>query len=474
MSKKGGKSKKGKKKKMKEEEELPEEVKAMDGATLRSLIANFKEKLTETKSQRNFIQNDRDMVENFYQNTRNEIEDLRMKIRNKETDAEKMEEDHRAEIKMFQNKVKHLEYEQKLKNVEITEKSNIEMIEENEYHRLRLEAMKEDKGKVKQDLVDNENQNQVKVTDQEQKHKKNLAKTKEVYDGKITDLIKKYEHKLTKLKEELELKLKVEIHEIEERKNQHINELMKNHEAAFAELKAYYNDITRENLGLIKAQQEEIDNINDQRALNKKIIAKMKNDNAGLKEPLRISEGKRNELLNLLKQHPKHKMSLFNLKTKLTTLKDKISKLKKDRDDLDERYAKVELEKRQLEEKFDIITLEIKTHAESANVILGDRLRELQAKLETKEVHLTQMIEKSAIDKNVISQILIKIQNSIESRNTIIKNLKYSIHHATKAYNDAIRVYEAKLQEFGIPQEEVGFQTLETVTSMMPAGLVSS
>jgi len=49
------------------------------------------------------------------------------------------------------------------------------------------------------------------------------------------------------------LKLKVEIHEIEERKNQHINDLMRNHEAAFAELKAYYNDITRENLGLIKA-----------------------------------------------------------------------------------------------------------------------------------------------------------------------------------------------------------------------------
>lgn len=35
----------------------------------------------------------------------------------------------------------------------------------------------------------------------------------------------------------------------------------------------------------------------------------------------------------------------------------------------------------------------------------------------------------------------------------MIKNLKYSIHHATKAYNDAIRVYEAKLVQFGIPSE---------------------
>lgn len=43
-----------------------------------------------------------------------------------------------------------------------------------------------------------------------------------------------------------------EIHEIEERKNTHINELMKKHERAFAEIKNYYNDITHNNLDLIK------------------------------------------------------------------------------------------------------------------------------------------------------------------------------------------------------------------------------
>lgn len=56
----------------------------------------------------------------------------------------------------------------------------------------------------------------------------------------------------------------------------------------------------------------------------------------------------------------------------------------------------------------------------------------------------------------------------------MIKNLKYSIHHATKAYNDAIRVYEAKLVQFGIPSEQLGFQPLQTITSAMPAGLVAS
>lgn len=71
-------------------------------------------------------------------------------------------------------------------------------------------------------------------------------------------LIQSYEHKCDRLKEELELRLKVEIHEIEERKNQHINDLMRNHEEAFREMKEYYNDITRENLELIKMHKEKL------------------------------------------------------------------------------------------------------------------------------------------------------------------------------------------------------------------------
>ena len=57
---------------------------------------------------------------------------------------------------------------------------------------------------------------------------------------------------------------------------------------------------------------------------------------------------------------------------------------------------------------------------------------------------------------------------------SILRNLKYSLAHATKAYNDAIRVYEAKLVEFGIPADELGLEPLPTNTSKMPAGLVAA
>ena len=54
----------------------------------------------------------------------------------------------------------------------------------------------------------------------------------------MKELQLKYELKMKLLREEMEQqRRKVEILEIEERKNNHINELMKKHEKAFGEIK---------------------------------------------------------------------------------------------------------------------------------------------------------------------------------------------------------------------------------------------
>lgn len=84
-------------------------------------------------------------------------------------------------------------------------------------------------------------------------------------------------------------------------------------------------------------------------------------------------------------------------------------------------------------------------------------------------------MEEANVDPQTIEAVSERIKAGLESKNALIRNLQYNIHHATKAYNDAVRVYEAKLVEFGIPAEELGFQPLlDTPTSTMPAGLVSS
>lgn len=85
---------------------------------------------------------------------------------------------------------------------------------------------------------------------------KELTKLRQEFEQTAKDLQQKYEKKMRNLREDFDLSRKLEVHEIKERKDAHINELMRKHETAFAEIKDYYNDITHNNLDLIKQLKE--------------------------------------------------------------------------------------------------------------------------------------------------------------------------------------------------------------------------
>lgn len=167
-------------------------------------------------------------------------------------------------------------------------------------------------------------------------------------------------------------------------------------------------------------------------------------------------------------------MNLKNLQAKLITLTENTHKLSREKDELNHKFEKSSGEKDRLRSKFEIITSEVSRHTDLQNTILHQRLCQLENQLAHKEHKLNAILNEANVDNNNYANTRNQIQESLEHKNNLVKNLKYSIHHATKAYNDAIRVYEAKLVEFGIPPDELGFQPLETKTSTMPAGLVSS
>ena len=175
------------------------------------MINQFRDRLTDLKSKRNYAQDERDLIEQFYTNTRGEIEESKIKIANKETEAEQLEENHRVEVKVYLQKVKHLEYDQKLTNKKIRLEGDAAMTAEETYNKNRLLSMQENKTKKKKELVDNEREQQAEVRQQQLQQEKTLNKLKAFYDSKIETMINNYEEQLKKLKEDLELKIKVNL-----------------------------------------------------------------------------------------------------------------------------------------------------------------------------------------------------------------------------------------------------------------------
>lgn len=167
-------------------------------------------------------------------------------------------------------------------------------------------------------------------------------------------------------------------------------------------------------------------------------------------------------------------MGLRNVKGVLKDLSNRTTKLKGDRDELDKQFIKVSKEKKDMYEKFEIAIAQLRNRSNYKNEQLEEKLGVFQGEFEKKELTLRELVQRSGLDNVTVDEICKKMEEAIEAKNSILRNLKYSLAHATKAYNDAIRVYEAKLVEFGIPAEELGLEPLKTDTSTMPAGLVAA
>jgi len=66
-----------------------------------------------------------------------------------------------------------------------------------------------------------------------------------------------------------------------------------------------------------------------------------------------------------------------------------------------------------------------------------------------------------------------RVDALLDERNELIRDLQFAIARASKAYNDATRVYQAKLDELGIDITDLGLNPLQTATTSAPAGLVA-
>ena len=269
-----GKKKKGKKKK--EEPEPEDEFFTMRGEQLEITIQNLREKLSNSKMQRNTLQIEKDMIHDFYQNTREEIKELESEIKNFDTKMQDEESRHNTLVVSHLQKVQHHEYEHG-EAIEQTKADGAEIMTEEDKHHSEQESQNRNGKQSKKEDYERTDQANISEIEQETKqHQQNLDSLEQTLEQNKKTLISLYEQKQVDLQKELELRMKVELHEIEERKNQHINDLMINHETAFREMKQYYNDITKENLDIIKQLQEKYQDVKLQIQNSELVVADLK------------------------------------------------------------------------------------------------------------------------------------------------------------------------------------------------------
>jgi chromosome segregation ATPase len=337
-------------------------------------------------------------------------------------------------------------------------------------HQEKKQQTQEEKLSLKSKLNTDESSYEEEIRALKEIERKEMTKLREEYEQAHAALLRQSEQRLSELKDDLELRRKMEIHEIEERKNRHINDLMDNHERAFAEMKNYYNSITRDNLTLIKSLKDELQELHSKHTENQTIMGDLSQRNERLNDPLRSAQQHVHELRVKLKNYTKDRESLRQARARLAVLEEEYVNEQTQHRTLVDQYSGLERERTRLYENFEHTVMSVHQRSNRKNMVLEKVLEEYKDVFETKKAQFGAVLRASNLDPVVLTDVTKKLDDVLSSKTEMINDLKYERAKISKSHNDLVRVYESKLTSFGIPRDELRLRDMITGPSARGTG----
>ena len=223
--------------------------------------AKLIEELEREREERNYFQLERDNIQTFWDVTRQQLQEARSHNRVLKKEAQDFTKKFEHEALQSRKKFAHLVHSYQTEAAS----NNVEHLValkkfQNHFIQKKMEIIQHHNSAMKVQLEANLSsiwQNQVNKLE----HRKSLEEAKQEFRQDTLELQNRYDGKIAAYRKDFSLKHNVEIAEVEERKNEHVDQLLKEHELAYQELKSFYNNILLNNLAVIEGLKKKFSQV---------------------------------------------------------------------------------------------------------------------------------------------------------------------------------------------------------------------
>lgn len=445
----------GGKKKAGAEKPPLDDLEGMDSESLAEELRKQSARLADVRRSRNYAQLEKDQVAQLHAIVADEVSKTQSHLRNLDSQMERMQDTHRNDIRIYLQKVVHLDYEHDNNVAAVEGQAHADREAAVKQHENNKKELHDLKLQLKHTLSKTEVAREEEIKRLKEVERKEMQKLREQFERNYQDLLANYESRLQNLREDLDLRKKLELHEISERKNRHINDLLIQHHKNFEEMRAYYNSITQDNLDLIKELNAEIEDLKVAHQANERAMETIEKKNASLSEPLMQAENRVKALRHKLANYDKDQMSLRHAKARLLLLEETYKNLSESALKRREEFARVEAERDRLYRTFEETVLAVQRVGASKNESLESLLEEYSELFDIKKAQFTSVLRASNLDPAVLASVTQKLDDVLQGINERQEALQYELARATKAGRDIKQVYVAKLRQMGVPEEQL-------------------
>eukprot|EP01013_Petalomonas_cantuscygni_P018500 TRINITY_DN35949_c0_g1_i1.p1 TRINITY_DN35949_c0_g1~~TRINITY_DN35949_c0_g1_i1.p1 ORF type:complete len:458 (-),score=105.80 TRINITY_DN35949_c0_g1_i1:195-1568(-) len=424
---------------------------AKDADEEKTRLLAVTQELAKAKQLRNYYQLERDKVARFWEVAKQELERQRDVLANVHTDVQEAEEHHSADMRVYAQKIQYIAYEHSLHVAAERQRAQAAVSESVLTHRVRVADTGARRLATAQTIEDRRAEHADAVEALRHEHERLLRHRAQEGEKLLRETSDKYGKKLAVIAEELELRRKAEIHDVEERSNEHIALLVRRHEEAFLEMKQYHNRVTASNLELIVMLKSELATMRRNERYNGHLMADIQAENARLRDPLVRARKGVAELRSQLQTLGKDRQSLRLAQSRLVLLEVQHDALAKRHAALTESFESLLKKRAELLESFTPALRQVAARAQHRNRVLQKRLAAIQTAADATDAQVAEVLRVTGLPPEVLAQVSGRVSEVLAAKDRMAKDLHFELAKTAQTHCEVVKAYEAKCVGAGLP-----------------------
>ena len=406
----------------------------------------------------NEFQQQREKLNYFWIVEKKALDDKRAELRNKERELQDLEEKHQVEIKIYKQRLKHLlqEHQSEISQKKTATEMAIKMAQDDD--RTSESGIKEERRILNIALKEMELTHEEFMRGLKREQDQKITFLRHEFERKANEVQRMYEARIKKSRDVLDKRRKDEIKTIEESKHTMIDALMTEHQRAFADIKNYYNDITHNNLDLIKSLKEEVKELEaeerkDETRLNEKMA-----ENKRLSAPLKRMQEDVIRLRTELDEYKGEKGEMRKVKGALLGIEAEHTSLNWEHEVLHQRFLTLKSETDELRDQFSGTVFDIKQKSAFKTLLLEKKISAVHIVQETREAQLNEALTRANLEPSVLGRPQGGMENVLNGKNEDIKKLQQEVVRVSALHEQLLVSIDEKLSEYGLSMDELGYK----------------
>jgi hypothetical protein len=427
---------------------------------LRKEARMLRDSLKEEEQLLAFYQQEREKINYNWIIAKKELEDKRSEQINKDREIQDLKENHIMTLNVYKQKIKHLLFQNQDQQAELKKDVEVTLKQLEDEHLIKNRELKTDNRALKVIKKEQELSHIDYTFALEQDLDRQSTLLRQDYERMANDIKRRYDEKMRKLRAEMEDARANLINKLEAKKDTKIQQIVREHNKKYTDIKNYYSDITASNLELIKQLKNEINQHQGNEENDKKLLQQIEREQHQLKNPLERLKKDIDQYEREYKEQEKVIEEKQRLKQTIHELELRFRKLEYEYEVKLQQYKYLQRERDLLFDKFHITVYEINQKTGLENLILEKKVQNLKEDLEIKDLNLYQTLQAANLDPKTLGALSQSLEEVEALKTELINELQQQLKQIRKAHSHMVKAYEGKLAEFVIPVEELGFDPL--------------